>query len=331
METSEGTYANILLPGLCWWCIVPTARQCQPHLHRRPSNSHRSSLSPVGSCSFSLGQSWCSQCFCVCLCRVESLFPPHSVKVLQSNSAGPRSQIPWGFHSLCWIPSLETLIGGLESSQQCKTFFGITVLQFVGHPPSGYEVWFYHDYAAPTISLRLLHCPWTWGIFLVGSSVFLSVVVQQLVAILVFPQEKMSACPCTSPSWTKTSLTFQGWVILPCIYTYYILFIHWMFGPSLLLAVVNNAAMRVNIQIKKRKWSQGSWNVLSSSWILSSHILLTICRRGFQSNPPQWKYLLIFSSLLVLQAILMLSLVVPSSLLWQPFSLWFSVCQVFQI
>ena len=99
MATSEGTYANILLPGLCWWCIVPTARQCQPHLHRRPSNSHRSSLSPVGSCSFSLGQSWCSQCFCLCLRRVESLFPPHSVKVLQSNSAGPRSQIPWGFHS----------------------------------------------------------------------------------------------------------------------------------------------------------------------------------------------------------------------------------------
>ena len=40
-------------------------------------------------------------------------------------------------------------------------FFSIIVLQYVGHPPGRYEIWFYHDCAPPTISLKLLLCLWT--------------------------------------------------------------------------------------------------------------------------------------------------------------------------
>ena len=42
--------------------------------------------------------------------------------------------------------------------------FGI-IVQFVGHPPDGYGVWFYHHCTPPTVSLKLLLCLWTWGIF----------------------------------------------------------------------------------------------------------------------------------------------------------------------
>ena len=41
-------------------------------------------------------------------------------------------------------------------------------------------------------------------LFLVGSSVLLSMVVQQLVAVLVLSQEEMSARPSTPPSLTGT-------------------------------------------------------------------------------------------------------------------------------
>ena len=57
----------------------------------------------------------------------------------------------------------------------------------------------YHLIAA-SLSLDLEY------LFLVGTSVVLLVVVQQLVAILVLSQEKMSACPSTLPSSTPIFL-----------------------------------------------------------------------------------------------------------------------------
>ena len=42
-------------------------------------------------------------------------------------------KFPGGFQSLCWIPRLGNLLHVLELSSQCKNFFGIIVLQFVGH------------------------------------------------------------------------------------------------------------------------------------------------------------------------------------------------------
>ena len=34
----------------------------------------------------------------------------------------------------------------------------------MGHPPSGYGIWFYRDFAPPAVLLRLPFCLWTWGI-----------------------------------------------------------------------------------------------------------------------------------------------------------------------
>ena len=54
---------------------------------------------------------------------------------------------------------------------------------------------FYHDYASPTILLGFLLSLWMWEyLFLVGSSILLSMAVQQLVGILLLLQE-MNACP----------------------------------------------------------------------------------------------------------------------------------------
>ena len=137
---------------------------------------------------------------CVCPPRVESLFPP----VLSKSC----NQIPLAFKvcfsgnssSLCWTPRLGRLTWGWEPSLQWVDFCGIIVLQFVSQPPSGYGIWFYCDCAPPTISLRLLLCLWMWGIFLVSSSVFLSMTVQQLFVIPVLSQEGMSRRPSTPPS-----------------------------------------------------------------------------------------------------------------------------------
>ena len=84
--------------------------------------------------------------------------------------------------------------------------FGIIVLQFMGHPPGGYRILFYHNCTPPTTSMKLLLCLWTWGIFFFfffffgGFQHLLSMIVQQLVAILELSQEEMIAHLSTQPS-----------------------------------------------------------------------------------------------------------------------------------
>ena len=102
---------------------------------------------------------------CVCPPRVESLFPPVLLKSC--------NQIPLAFKvwfsgnslSHCRTPKLGSLMWGSESSFRWVDFCGISVLQFVSHPPSGYGIWLYCDCAPPTVSLQLLLCVWMWGIF----------------------------------------------------------------------------------------------------------------------------------------------------------------------
>ena len=163
---------------------------------------------------------------CTLLCvrppRVESLFPP----VLSESC----SQIPLAFKvwfsrnssSRCRTPRFGSLTWGSEPSLQWVDFCGISVLQFVSHPPSSYGIWFYCYCTPPTISLWLLLCLWMWGIFLVSSSVFLSMTVQQLVVILVFSQEGVRALPSTPPSWFRAPLSII--YIVACIFC----FIFWM-------------------------------------------------------------------------------------------------------
>ena len=102
---------------------------------------------------------------CVCPPRVESLFPP----VLSKSC----NQIPLAFKvwfsrnssSRCRTPRFGSLTWVSEPSLQWVDFCGISVLQFVSHPPSSYRIWFYCDCAPPTVSLWLLLCLWMWGIF----------------------------------------------------------------------------------------------------------------------------------------------------------------------
>ena len=56
------------------------------------------------------------------------------------------------------------------------------------------------DFAPPAVLLGRLRCPWMWGIIFLVSSILSSMVVQQLVAILVFSRKKVSAHPSTLPS-----------------------------------------------------------------------------------------------------------------------------------
>ena len=140
---------------------------------------------------------------CVCPLRMESLFPPVPWKSCNPIPLAFKVKFSGDFYSCCWTPSLGSLTWGSEPSLQWVDFCGIIVLQFVGHPPGSYGIWFYHDCAPCTILLWLLLCLWMWGIFLVSSSMFLSMVIQQLVVISVLSQEEVSARPSTLPSWTN--------------------------------------------------------------------------------------------------------------------------------
>ena len=102
---------------------------------------------------------------CGCPPRVESLFPPVPS---ESYNQIPLAFKVWFSRNSCprrRTPRLGSLTWGSEPSLQWVDFCGISVLQFVSHPPSSYGVWFYCDYAPPTVSLWLLVCLWMWGIF----------------------------------------------------------------------------------------------------------------------------------------------------------------------
>ena len=101
--------------------------------------------------------------FCLCPSSLESLFSPVLWKSCNQILLGFKVRFPGDSQSLCWIPRLGSLMWGSEPSQQWENFFVIIAFQFVGHPRSRFGIWFYCDYAPPTISLKLL-CLWTWGI-----------------------------------------------------------------------------------------------------------------------------------------------------------------------
>ena len=94
--------------------------------------------------------------FCLCPPCLESLFPPVLWKSYNQISLGCKVRFPGDSQSLCQIPRLGSLMSGSEPSQQWENFFGIIALQFLGHSPSGYGIWFYRDCTPPTVSLQLL-------------------------------------------------------------------------------------------------------------------------------------------------------------------------------
>ena len=85
---------------------------------------------------------------CVHPPRVESLFPP----VLWSSCTQAlltfKAKYSGGSFSQCQTPRL---MWGSEHSLLWENFCDIIVLQFVGHPPRGYEIWLYHECTPLTI------------------------------------------------------------------------------------------------------------------------------------------------------------------------------------
>ena len=100
--------------------------------------------SPTRSLFLSSG-SWCMQNF-VCALQDWSFCFPQSSGSPIIKSHWPSQPYFLNSKSLSWIPRLESLMWGLECSQQCKNLFGIIILQSVGHPPSWYRIWFYCDW-----------------------------------------------------------------------------------------------------------------------------------------------------------------------------------------
>ena len=134
--------------------------------------------------------------------RVYSLFPPVLWKSCNKRLLDLKVKFPGDSQSPCWIPKMGSLTWRSEPSQRWENFLGIIVLQMVVRPPREYRIWFYCVCAPLTTLLWLLLCFWRWGVFFVGCSIFLLMVVQWLVMILVLSWEEVSVCPSTPPYWT---------------------------------------------------------------------------------------------------------------------------------
>ena len=133
--------------------LTPQQSTMDPHICQRLPNIHRQVWLSLlwGHCSFLMDPVHCFVC-----ALQESLFPQScgiSMIPLTFNV-----RFPGDSQSLCWIPRLESLLWCLELSQQWKTFFGIIVLQFVGHPPGSSVVGL-----VAISSKRIYATCWVWG------------------------------------------------------------------------------------------------------------------------------------------------------------------------
>ena len=188
LVTSKRTHANTCFPRpLLLVSLSPWQAPANPYLFRRPSNIHRQIwLSLLWDyCSFPLGF--------VCALQ-ESLFSPvcgHSVIKSCCPSKSDSLGIP--------IPLLDPQVGksmwGLETLQQWENFLVLLLSSlWVAHPVS---TGFYFCVIAPLLP-SCCGFSFVFGLgvsLLVGSSLVLLMVVQQLVVILVLFQEEVSAHP----------------------------------------------------------------------------------------------------------------------------------------
>ena len=128
----------------------------------------------------------CTQSLCLCsrprLTHTSTGDTQHSSVSVSAESLGP------GAHKVCLSPP------------SVSGWYGVW-----------FQMWFCPSYHLSGDSL----CPWTWGyLFLVGSNILLSTVVQQQVVILEFSQEKMSASASTLPSPSATLQTLRTAILL---------------------------------------------------------------------------------------------------------------------
>ena len=155
--------------------------------------------SAVGSLFLS-SESWCTQDF-VCALQDWSFHLSQSrVSLIIKNPAGLQGQIPWGFP----VTLLDPQAGKPDMSFRTFTTVG-ELLWYYYSPVCGsptLQIWdlilswlcpSYHLTEASSLSLNVKY------IFLVGSSILLSMVVQKLIVILMLLMEEMSARPSTLP------------------------------------------------------------------------------------------------------------------------------------
>ena len=135
----------------------------------------------------------------VCALQDWSLFHPVLWNSCNQIPLAFKVRFPRGPQSLCQIPRLGSLMWGSEPSQQWEDFFGILCSSlWVTHTAGkGSDlvviVPSYPLIAASSLSLEAGY------LFLMGSSILLWMVVQQIVVILVLSQKERSAYPSTPP------------------------------------------------------------------------------------------------------------------------------------
>ena len=101
-----------------------------PHLRQRLLDAHRQVCFSLLWVAAPFSQVLVHTRFCLCPPRV--CFPS-PVEVLESNLSGLQSQVPWGFSGPLQDSQVGKYVVGPRNLQYFKNFFGIIVLQFVGH------------------------------------------------------------------------------------------------------------------------------------------------------------------------------------------------------
>ena len=109
----------------------PTAGHCWPMSSpETPENSQASQVqSLVGSLLLSPG-SWSTQSF---VCALQESLSPFLWKFCNQFPLAFKVKFPGDSQVPCRIPRWGNMLWDLELLQYCKNFFGIIVLQFVGH------------------------------------------------------------------------------------------------------------------------------------------------------------------------------------------------------
>ena len=144
--------------------------------------------------------------FHLCPPTLGSLFPPVLLKTYNEIMLAFKARVPGDS-----VPLSDPQAGKPDVGFRTFTTVG-ELLWYYCSPVYGsptQQVWdltllwlhtFYHLAVAPSLSLDMKY------LLLVGSRVLLLMVVQQLVAILVFLQEEMNTHPSTLPFWTGASI-----------------------------------------------------------------------------------------------------------------------------
>ena len=138
MSSSCRTYVSKLcLPGM----LLPV-----PQLHGRPLSTQASARDSHSRASLAQALVGSLLFLCVLVHTRFCLYPSRVfVSLVLCNFSKQilvifKVRLPGVSQSLWQIPSLESLLWGPESLEQCEKFFRIIVLQFVDHPPSGFMV-----------------------------------------------------------------------------------------------------------------------------------------------------------------------------------------------